>query len=247
MKMKSLPILLALVAVLFHAFHARAFYDARQGRWLSRDPLEELGGKNLTVFCGNSTINFIDRFGLAYNLDPGAGDPHVSPEEHNNYISFAASCPRGRRVTNIRINYSGVQECMWNKIRQRLTVIGDPSGPNVGIGGPTRLTPEQVEQYRQGFFDASAVLGGLRSPTPGTFNNCDGEQVEIQAYMRTRFAGGGLLGDIYRMIFLSPQAEESVDCYRRNTHVRYDCERCCAQAMNPRRSIDWFDDQLDLR
>jgi len=38
--------------------------DTVWGRWVSRDPIEELGCKNLYAFCGNSSANTIDLFGL---------------------------------------------------------------------------------------------------------------------------------------------------------------------------------------
>ena len=61
--MKFLPILLALTAVLLHAIPAHAFYDARQGRWLIRDPIEEAGGKNLLCFVQNDPVTAIDKDG----------------------------------------------------------------------------------------------------------------------------------------------------------------------------------------
>ena len=42
---------------------AHAFYDPGQGRWLSRDPIEENGGMNLYGFVGNNAVNAVDRLG----------------------------------------------------------------------------------------------------------------------------------------------------------------------------------------
>lgn len=39
-------------------------YDPVHGRWLSRDPLEEAGGMNLTGFVGNDPVNHYDVLGL---------------------------------------------------------------------------------------------------------------------------------------------------------------------------------------
>jgi RHS repeat-associated protein len=39
-------------------------YDPIKGRWLSRDPLQELGGLHLYLSLGNDPINYIDPFGL---------------------------------------------------------------------------------------------------------------------------------------------------------------------------------------
>jgi RHS repeat-associated protein len=39
-------------------------YSPKLGRWLSRDPLQELAGSNLYGYVGNSPTNFNDPFGL---------------------------------------------------------------------------------------------------------------------------------------------------------------------------------------
>ena len=39
------------------------YYSPRLGRWLSRDPMSELGGFNLHVFCMNNPIRFVDTDG----------------------------------------------------------------------------------------------------------------------------------------------------------------------------------------
>lgn len=43
---------------------AHAFYDPGQGRWISRDPIEEQGGLNVYAFTANKPINHYDRLGL---------------------------------------------------------------------------------------------------------------------------------------------------------------------------------------
>ena len=42
----------------------QAFYNAKQGRWQSRDPIEEDGGMNLFAMVKNEMINRIDKLGL---------------------------------------------------------------------------------------------------------------------------------------------------------------------------------------
>ena len=39
-------------------------YDSAIGRWLSRDPIAESGGRNLYVYVGNNPARYIDRLGL---------------------------------------------------------------------------------------------------------------------------------------------------------------------------------------
>jgi hypothetical protein len=42
----------------------RAFYNESTGRWLSRDPIEEEGGENLTAFLDNEPVKDWDFIGL---------------------------------------------------------------------------------------------------------------------------------------------------------------------------------------
>jgi hypothetical protein len=48
--------LLGLLICLLEVAPAHAFYNPQQGRWLSRDPIAERGGKNLYNFVGNVPI-----------------------------------------------------------------------------------------------------------------------------------------------------------------------------------------------
>jgi len=41
------------------------YYSPELGRWMNRDPIEELGGFNLYNFCNSDPINFFDLLGLA--------------------------------------------------------------------------------------------------------------------------------------------------------------------------------------
>ena len=51
--------------LLLFASSAQAFYNPAAGKWLSRDPIGERGGKNLYAFNGNASIYRIDVLGLA--------------------------------------------------------------------------------------------------------------------------------------------------------------------------------------
>jgi hypothetical protein len=55
---------------------AHAFYDPGQGRWLSKDPIEERGGANLYEFVTNSPLFKIDYLGLELIvvIIPSAGE-----------------------------------------------------------------------------------------------------------------------------------------------------------------------------
>ena len=49
------------------------YYDSETGRWLSKDPIQELGGANLYAMVNNKTINTIDILGLACDCGDGSG------------------------------------------------------------------------------------------------------------------------------------------------------------------------------
>lgn len=66
MKTKHILILTLLLLSLSLAREAQAFYNPSTGRWLSRDPIEEKGGKSLYGFVGNNSVIHIDTLGLAF-------------------------------------------------------------------------------------------------------------------------------------------------------------------------------------
>jgi RHS repeat-associated protein len=49
------------------------FYDPNLGRWINRDPIGFLGGRNPFVFAGNNPINNADPYGLDFHLTGASG------------------------------------------------------------------------------------------------------------------------------------------------------------------------------
>jgi hypothetical protein len=49
------------------------YYNPSTGRWLSRDPIEEDGGANLYIFCGNESIDCWDVLGEAWKVERNGG------------------------------------------------------------------------------------------------------------------------------------------------------------------------------
>jgi len=71
-------ILLAVASLFVLAQTAQAHYDPNIGRWISRDPIGEVGGTNLYGFVGNEPLVFIDILGeepfavhSTGNMEPG--------------------------------------------------------------------------------------------------------------------------------------------------------------------------------
>ncbi|MEI7693856.1 MAG: RHS repeat-associated core domain-containing protein, partial [Verrucomicrobiota bacterium] len=66
MKTNRVLLVLALLGVTL-VQNAQAFYNPSTGRWLSRDPIEEVGGNNLYNFVGNDPVRRIDPLGLFFS------------------------------------------------------------------------------------------------------------------------------------------------------------------------------------
>jgi hypothetical protein len=59
--------LAALALLLFLPLQAFSYYNASTGRWLSRDPISEKGGRNVYAFVANQPAGRIDLLGLFGN------------------------------------------------------------------------------------------------------------------------------------------------------------------------------------
>jgi RHS repeat-associated protein len=49
-------------------YYGYRYYSASAGRWISRDPIAERGGRNLYAFAANSPVNSFDAYGLCDDL-----------------------------------------------------------------------------------------------------------------------------------------------------------------------------------
>ena len=72
---KSATPALLLIAWLLLPQTAHCFYNPSTGRWLSRDPVAEKGGKNLYAFVANSPVSSVDPLGLRPPTGSGAMGP----------------------------------------------------------------------------------------------------------------------------------------------------------------------------
>ncbi|MCG8407090.1 MAG: RHS repeat-associated core domain-containing protein, partial [Phycisphaerales bacterium] len=60
-------------------YHNNRFYATRRGRWLNRDPSEELGGRNIYQFVFNNPISWVDPNGR----QPSTSQPTTPPIQPN--------------------------------------------------------------------------------------------------------------------------------------------------------------------
>jgi RHS repeat-associated protein len=78
-------------------YYGYRYYDARGGRWVNRDPIEESGGENLYGMVGNDSIRTVDLLGLAGYFFDGTGNNRKSGTNvlilHDGYSGLAYYYP----------------------------------------------------------------------------------------------------------------------------------------------------------
>jgi len=85
-------------------YYGYRYYKPTSGRWLSRDPIQERGGKNVYGFAGNNPVNYFDRTGKDYMQvtlwDPRSGSipTYITPNQYagNHFMG-------GDSVSTVRI------------------------------------------------------------------------------------------------------------------------------------------------
>lgn len=117
MKSKPRAIAIAFWLILLLPACARAYYSPEQGRWISRDPIEESGGMNLYGLLGNDGLNKTDYLGLEYwvwearPLGPrpperGRGGETISETwMFNTWVNEKGSCHYVRAQGIFKLNY----------------------------------------------------------------------------------------------------------------------------------------------
>lgn len=96
-----------LAALLSFTYAASAFYDPHIGRWLSRDPIEEGGGKFLYGFVLNSPIVVFDTDGRQITPSITNMSAWQIPEQTPG-VTWTPSCPKGMKgPTFIQIVWGG--------------------------------------------------------------------------------------------------------------------------------------------
>jgi RHS repeat-associated protein len=72
-------------------WYPRRPYSPPTGRWLSRDPIEEEGGENLYIFCGNDSLNHWDLLGEKWKVDRNGGAKASAVPEKGDTVADLAS------------------------------------------------------------------------------------------------------------------------------------------------------------
>jgi len=137
---------LGLAAWLATAGSGWCFYNPHTGRWLSRDPIEEKGGKNVYGFVGNNPATRVDRDGRRW--DPAALVPFCCKGK---FYNPSTHCCCRNRVLSRHEQPTGIKFC--------------------GIGSDQGAYPHgwiEVDGMSAGFYSASdaisGTLGSVHSP-----------------------------------------------------------------------------------
>lgn len=72
-------------------YYLARYYSPTTGRWLSRDPIEEEGGENLYVFCGNDSVDHWDLMGETWKVERNGGAKASATPEKGDTINDLAN------------------------------------------------------------------------------------------------------------------------------------------------------------
>lgn len=137
-----MKIIVTVIASMVWTTTSFAYYQAEQGRWISRDPIGEKGGINLNAFVANDGINKTDNLGLTdmslrtapgtYNpANPSAFSPTAPPS-----TGSAGAGIGGYFVFGAEASYSK-GNCCENKIKYDYSIITICTGLGVAASlGP---------------------------------------------------------------------------------------------------------------
>ncbi|MBM3853866.1 MAG: RHS repeat-associated core domain-containing protein, partial [Verrucomicrobia bacterium] len=123
-------------------YYGRRYYQPANGRFLGRDPIEEMGGLNLYGFCGNNAINRWDVLGM----DP-PGNPRYSGDTYSEVVVINGVV-YNRTWTAVGSGNEG-DEVRWGDPNdEAVGTLGGDGVINLGLGGgggDTRGMPEVVD------------------------------------------------------------------------------------------------------
>jgi RHS repeat-associated protein len=101
-------------------YYCYRFYDPNNGRWPSRDPIEERGGLNLYGMVGNNGVNTLDGLGLIGIFFDGAGQNKGSgtfiDKFFNEYAGVAVRANTMVYPNNIRANINAAHEKVCEEV-----------------------------------------------------------------------------------------------------------------------------------
>lgn len=141
--------------------------------------------------------------------------PHLSDDEHWNYLVFFKQCPKGSRVSNWQSHYDN--NALYDGLfHQWVAQTGNPRG----------ITEADYTEKLSRILDNT--FGGIQSTNDfQTIANCDGKPVEVHAYMRTRLVSPAFAAEILRIYEGLPRdTAATVALYQKHTDIVYTTDPC---------------------
>lgn len=137
---KTRSLLLSVFVLGNTVFQAQAFFHPDEGRWISRDPIEEQGGSNLYGFGNNSPLNGHDDLGDSWSdCGSNSGKPPTwkllikgAKEVHDNFVKFKRLTEAAKQ--NFRTKIDPNYDCCWKgKWGYKVSDWDVPDNPNIGF------------------------------------------------------------------------------------------------------------------
>lgn len=134
-------------------YYRARYYDARAGRFISKDPIGFDGGDtNLYAYVGNNPVNFIDPLGLFYfGKRPLSGSP---------WLGAASSNP--------------IDDYFNTELSHEHGFFEDVQGDNVGFGPNGRFSEDPTGKgyrYDNTHYDDALMRQALNNINDGTYSN----------------------------------------------------------------------------
>jgi hypothetical protein len=133
---------------LLTAQNSQAFYSPSTGRWLSRDPIGQTGGRNLYAAAGNDLVNRQDYFGLMSSCGCCVEDLAIIGSQPFDYQNSLGTFMTGHKFTiSIALSYQGCSTTPSTDCNLRWTETWDtpgftPGGSPIVPGRPFNLYPD---------------------------------------------------------------------------------------------------------
>lgn len=151
MKPRIRSIALAVCLAWLLPLTTQAFYNPTTGRWLSRDPIGESGGRSPFVFAENHPISSIDAFGLWTSWPNGGQHDELTRNSLNTALAGLAlpvcgNCKRRIRETLVAANIGQDRGSAKSVLPRHF------NRSSFGVE-----TPQEVQQRRAATRDAYAL------------------------------------------------------------------------------------------
>jgi hypothetical protein len=182
MRTKLFMLVLVLLGVLSSRV-AQAFYNPSTGRWLSRDPIGEGGGKNLQATVNNNTPNRIDILGLAEDTNGSGGktfDPFnykLPPKKYPPACpSKCCECAVAIDISNVEFRQDGIvtKNRPGHMFSANVYLEYHPSKKNKG--GEAKLKWEEKSNRPAPFMVEKGAIPGEWSDVTKLCPECDTQQ-----------------------------------------------------------------------